>query len=557
MAQDSGSATPTTARQDIDLDEIEVEILILAKNPNNMKATCSFLARRGWPTTATGNLSKAIEYIAEKRPDIVMVSLNHPSPAVVRLPDLIAQTFNLICVGFVEGTDTASTTKLNSFKIRYKISGTPSGPNFQRGIRRILAEKYNIKEDKSDERERHSGSSGNVNVRGGGMGKDDGVLVQSGPSPVPGNSSIMQEGNQSGDAMSARTGGASGKMKHGQSGAPSGEHINMSEEGVAASTGSALASSEKEDQDLGNVMQLGMGGKDVGDSVIAKSGRKRLKEVTGHDAARDAAGNMFYGENLDPSNPRIETTQPEVAADLVGMLKKSLLGDHAAENSPLGLLEKAVEASLNHQCEVNPAIQPTPLTTVSKVGVFPIESQTLPGFLIVALEFGATDDQKRFLKDCENALKGNFETMGVPAKIDTGFWLDVPEISFQQWVETAGAFNFKLIHHGHEVGVSFFQTEKSMAKAEAAEAEGMHTIDVKEISTNEPVTFKAFLYLKENKKFYLYLRNGRQLQPEQKGRLEESKITQIFLKSGDLENLRMFLASAYLKDTIRTSRDAA
>jgi len=189
--------------------------------------------------------------------------------------------------------------------------------------------------------------------------------------------------------------------------------------------------------------------------------------------------------------------------------------------------------------------------------VFPIDSSALPGFLVVALEVGAAEDQKRFLRNCENALLSSFQSMGVQGKLEGGFWLDVPAIAFSQWSENAGTFSFKLNHKGHEVGVSYFQTEKSMAKASSSAEKGMYTIDLTEISTDEPVTFKAYLYLKENKKFYLYLRNGRQLQPEQKERLGENKISQVFLKTVDLENLRMFLAAAYLKETIRNSRDAA
>ena len=136
-----------SVNQDVDIDELEVEILVLAKNPNNLKAAVAFLDRRGWPTRVTGNISTAIEEIAKKRPDFVLISFNHPSPAVVRLPDLIVQTFNLVCVGFVEGTDNLSAGKLTSIKMRHKIFGLPSGPNLHRGIRRILAEKFNLKLD--------------------------------------------------------------------------------------------------------------------------------------------------------------------------------------------------------------------------------------------------------------------------------------------------------------------------------------------------------------------------------------------------------------------------
>ena len=81
----------------------------------------------------------------------------------------------------------------------------------------------------------------------------------------------------------------------------------------------------------------------------------------------------------------------------------------------------------------------------------------------------------------------------------------------------------------------------------------MCKVNVIDISIDEPVTFKAYLHLKENDKFYLYLRNGRKIQPEQKQRLEANEISEVFMKTVDVENFRMFLASAYLKETIRNT----
>ena len=118
------------------------------------------------------NISKAIEYISEKRPDFVLLSYDHPSPALAKLPDLIAQTFNIPCVAFVETNNNASMQKLSQLKMRHKIFGQPSGPNFQRTLRRILAEKFDVRlDDKAaHEESSHGEKSGSINVRGGAYG---------------------------------------------------------------------------------------------------------------------------------------------------------------------------------------------------------------------------------------------------------------------------------------------------------------------------------------------------------------------------------------------------
>lgn len=619
MAQETGAGQ--NANQEINIDELEVEILIVAKNPSNLKQTCAFLTRRGWPTVAHGNLSKAVEEIAEKRPDIVMISFNHPSPAVQKLPEIIAQTFNLMCVGFVEGTDTASTSKLNNMKLRHKIFGTPSGPNFHRGIRRILAEKFNIKLDEKPEKAEREN---NVTVRGGkgdgaadksaqnsahGLGADKrrGPVVISGKSGAgvegagAGNLAYMPDakdgshvadddngggfahGQQSGDGdqvMGAQRGSGSGKSLKAHEGSGSGNALSGVQSGSAenasssgqlgrggglnglAGQGGAAGSAESEDDyghdnaqteddDIGSVNQMGKDFKKKGDMALGK--RKKLKALTATDA-HDAGGNMMLGEDLDPGNPQPPPPVSDInKKDLAEMLKKSLFDGGVEEHSPQSLMEKAVEKAIGDVCQRNPDIRPIPLKTVTKVGVFPLDSAAVPGYLVIALEDAPAEDQKRFLKNCESALRGAFETMGVAGKLENGFWMDVPQTPFDQWVQNAGVFSFKQTHLGCEVGVSYFQTERPIVKAQPSDIKDMYTVALDDISTDEPVTFKAYLHLKANDKFYLYLRNGRQLQPEQKQRLQANEIGVVFMKTVDLENFRVFLAAAYLKETIRSS----
>ncbi|MGZ3723847.1 MAG: hypothetical protein ACXVA9_12980, partial [Bdellovibrionales bacterium] len=519
-------------------------------------------------------------------------SFNHPSPAAMRLPEIIAQTFNLVCVGFVEGTDTASISKLNTIKMRYKIFGTPSGPNFHRGIRRILAEKFNIKIEERPQEEKAKREA-NVTVRGSKAGdsaavvqksesggtQNRGPVIISGKTPG-GSDSVKQSGmgykpdHSSNDGKAGDTTGnngpiissgpeSSGMNSAMQAGNGAGTDNSVMQEGDGSAAknsimqeggGAAEAMGAAQDgspggKDTGSVIQLGQDYEKPGQTATGGK-RKKLKALTASETSRDAGGNLLFGENLDPNLPVPEAVP---APDLVGMLKKSLFDNEPEESTPQTLMEKAVENALTQICQRNPDIQPVALKMVTKIGVFPIDSAVIPGYLVIALEHAAAEDQKRFLRNCENTLRGSFESMGVAGKIESGFWLDVPQVPFEQWAQNAGTFNFKMNHLGHEVGVSYFQTEKPLTKPKLSKEKGMYVVGLADISTDEPVTFKAYLHLKENDKFYLYLRNGRQLQPEQKQRLEANEVSEVFMKTVDLENLRMFLAAAYLKDTIRNT----
>ena len=102
------NASTENIRQEFDLDNIEVGILIITSSVKGLEGAASFLSRRGWPTAVLSSVSQAIEYIAEKQPDFVLISLNHPNPSMAKVPDLITSSFRVTCIAFVENQDNSS-----------------------------------------------------------------------------------------------------------------------------------------------------------------------------------------------------------------------------------------------------------------------------------------------------------------------------------------------------------------------------------------------------------------------------------------------------------------
>src|SRR5437879_2991835 len=90
------------ANSSINVDDLEVDILILAKAESSVKVAAEYLTKHGWPTTIMTNVPDAIEHIGKSKPDIIFVSFSHPNPQIQKLPEMITQSFNLICVGFSE-----------------------------------------------------------------------------------------------------------------------------------------------------------------------------------------------------------------------------------------------------------------------------------------------------------------------------------------------------------------------------------------------------------------------------------------------------------------------
>lgn len=540
MADDSSSVT--SAKVEIDLDNIEVEVLILCKNPNAVNACTTFLNRRGWPTTVVTDVGKCVEYVADRRPDFVLLSLSHPSSAITKLPDLITQTFNLPCIGFVESSDATSSARLSAAKMRYKISGLLSGPSIYRTIRKILADRFDIEHDDK------------AFPEGPTTAADGGVIIQktvSGPTANKG-AQLIKGGDQPVKANEEESGPTSLFFKK---------------------SGKPVMADPLQDPNL-------LDPQSEADAILAgvapvkKKSRQSLKDLEGAARLRDSSGNMLFGQSLEKDKQPHVTMMP--TPDLIASVKKSLFGESgeditaylgpetagieegiAADRSQQSLMEKAVEGAMGQFCQTIPDVAPLKLLEVTHAGVFPVDSPTHPGYLVVVWQAPDQVAREEFLRGCQHEIELAFASMNVPGKLEGGFWVELPPVGFEEWTSREAKFRFTFAHQKREVGIAFFQMNEPLPKPTPPAAEhGMYSIKVDKISTDVPVTFRAFIHFVQNNRFFLYLRNGRRLQPEQKQRLLE-KHKDFYMKSGDLENLRQYMATTYLGDSVKKLKKAA
>jgi hypothetical protein len=599
MSQDSGSNENLPA-QEVDLDSIEVDILIICKNQNALSMAASFLTRRGWPTTVITNMGKAVEFVAEKKPDFVLVSYSHSNPAVAKLPELITQTFNLTCIGFVETFDTGSQTRLNNLKLRYKIQGQASGPTIHRTIRKILGERFNVDngvdgKDELDRASKEAQQSDRQTVAGNSKAEaknGSSVIVQksnkgpggAGPAAimVKGGSAVASKGRSAADIAESKESEAgddydieSSMQRYASD--PDSESESggsFTQQGAAGSTGGSATTSgpsgskggkgkvkssaalEDESSSEGEVVSTGK-------YTMQKSARRSLKEL--NRAQQGEAGTSettepAVGYDGSPGGPAIVTS-----GSLVDQLKAKLFGEEGsgaegsavetgpeesvASSGPASLLEKAVEQALAKVCKRSDGEEIRPLDRITSVGVIPVDSPGRSGYLVVGVE-AEISRQQEFLSAVEGAIRESFESIQVPGKLESAFWLDLPEVNLIEWASICAEFELVMPHSGSEIAVAFFAIEGAMPRPEKTE-NGMYSISLDQIEINEPVPFKAYLHMKKNQKFFLYLRNGRRLQAAQKDRLKQRAVKEIYMKSVDIENLRSFLAANFLRSSIK------
>lgn len=492
MSQDTGSASSNS--QKVDIDDIEVSILIIAKNSNRVSPASTFLNRRGWPTTVTNNLGRAIEMISDTMPDFVMVSYNYNHPALAQLPDMVVGTFNLSMIGFAELMDAQTKAKLMSAKVQYRLTGQPSGPNIQRFIRKILAERYQI-DSAEDEAKKDEAKESRRELAGG---VDTNDTKSSGP-------------------MIFQKGGADPKKRRTLKSITGNNNLSKEEMFKAMERFSqVLAASSEPEVEAESEVEPG----EASDQWGAEWPEEELSLTPGTPAEEELTAAVN-----PPSQPLIERSPMQLA------------------------LEQAMGSSFQ-AADAQQTIE-----MVERVAVFPVNSSTDPGYLVVAWE--GTDAEDKFLQTCHESLARAFQQNKLLGDVENGFWVQIPQIDYWQWVKSASKFFFSLAHNQSQLGTAFFSLPEGIVGPKPSEHPGMIEIAVEQIATNQPVNFKAYLRLKENDKFYLYLRNGRQLMPEQKQRLIERNIRQFSLKTVDYDNLRIFLASSFLLSTIKSSNPKA
>ena len=590
--------------QDVDLDDIEVVILVIAKNPTKISQAANFLSRRGWPTTVMSNLSQAIEFASDQKPDFVLISINHPNPAVSKFSNLLSSTFGSTCVAFAENLDNASAARLSKNALPLKIQGQASGPNLHRSLRKILAEKLNIQlDDRGQNQERTNPSDRAVTVKGNSAADGQTVIQKNevgatqnkGPTMIKG-----EEANPSGAGKFQNESISSGKytmtkknrrslkelsqnpldqpgdVVMGESAAIA-ERLKKSLFGDSPELESSATDSDSEDftaEEKASPDEDGDPSITSRRSAMGKHGQTSAQmnqqgsnEQSSHQNTSGGSPNQSGGHSGAIGHPGYkpgsrpasgsknsqmshESSTDHVSSASDSKKKSSLQKKSLASVGPHSIIERAVREAIREIARPG-TVGHAPLEVIEQVGVFPIDSPTLPGYLVLAWPHEEKSAIEPFFKQAQIIIGNTFKKMGVQAHLEPGFFVTLPQVEFATWAQESSSFFFSTAHGNEEIGVAFFATQKPIPKPKQIEDKNMYSIDLDNISTDQPVNFKVYLHMKKNKKYFLYLRNGRQLQPEQKERLEGHKVKDLYMKTIDVENLRMFLASCHLRKKIK------
>ncbi|MCB0384268.1 MAG: hypothetical protein KDD43_02665 [Bdellovibrionales bacterium] len=331
---------------------------------------------------------------------------------------------------------------------------------------------------------------------------------------------VEEEGPGSGKEHRAdQKGSGPGLEASGTQTGPTGEMFD-------AKAGAAESGAEKSALQKGP----GLAGDSVGSGTDSKSGQGYLggpaKEGQDHTAGTEAAGTKDLKSQLKSLNAKI----PPKSEDMVG-------------------LAKAVKKALDEVCRENNQ-QTKYLVRAPVLGVIPYRSGKQNGFVTVAWADHHNKGSQGFLEALRFSLMNFLPMEGVKASLDQEFILEVDDIHFLKLAEGESEFLIIREHEGLEVGVAFFKGDPSKTHVKKA-VDKMVSIKIDDLSTEDPVTFKAYLKMELNQKYVLYLTEGRKILSSQKDRLKKSKVPGLHVNEEDFEKFLRYLSQVEVRNLVR------
>lgn len=538
-----------------DIDRLGVRVLIVVHQRLKFDPVYQYLSRRGWLVEVTASLNEAIKYVITSKPDLVLLSVNHPHPQVPKLPGFLNQSLKTPCVLFGENADNKTMARLNNSTYSLKILERPSGPTIDRKLKQILQEKFKSEEEFAKTRlarnqhlqSKTKGAPSTPKITENQKSKL-GLLPNAQKSHEP-NHPIIQQGNKSGTGGGPIVIGGNTPKKEAA-------FINLTKNSKSKSHLVMPEGGENVDSLLPDYEGMNTNG-DLNLLKPSETSADQWKDNEGDENFEDLSLLLAQAahESTENYDPESATLTNDVVLEPPGS-KESLLVGAEINRMPqeFNFFFQAVNGAATHLGGESVSEASKILDAVSQLGVIPVSSEDICGYLVVA----NADQDSTFLSminEYRDQLIGLlFDQKRKDILIDSAFLIDTSTVEFKDWAHFCGSVFINKSIQGKEFVIAFFEVplESSNFKIDLNSNLDMASVKIEELSTRAPVNFKTFLYLPKNDKYFLYLKEGRTLSEKQKANLVESKVADVFIPKEDIQKFKIYSASNLINDLIES-----
>jgi len=157
-------------------------MLILKSHSGALATVETFLRNRGWQITSTANLKEALVQAVSRKPNYILISMDHPHKKARALPRVLAQAVPAAAVMvFAENQTSASYNVLNGCLCEYKVYPPITGPAIERCVNKYL----------KDQQTRATLQMAGESMKGEGASVNDMISIKGGLLPENENASRL------------------------------------------------------------------------------------------------------------------------------------------------------------------------------------------------------------------------------------------------------------------------------------------------------------------------------------------------------------------------------
>ena len=544
MSKGNLNGFDTTSSQ-VDIDSLEVSLFVLCKNQAKFETTKKFLDRRNWPTRVFTSVNELISCLSKEKPEYVLISADYPSPKTAQLPKLLVQTFNVEVIAFIEEHTGNSMVRLSAIQTPLKISNRISGPTLFRNIKKFLSKRYGLDKNTSNQSKKTFSSESSkkqnefINIKSSQTAKEA-VHIKSTKSPEESieelsgrlthqpNSDIS---NYKNDQQERYTLGKSEKS------------TPESDKSHVKKTDALHSVEQKKESDLpiNSLQQVqedqpGVQQEKKEKEQIKNQGEQYTKKTTSQELDKDFQNTKNLNENT-VANTQNKNTQ-----------NKSTINDRLslAIETALSMTAFGEDVLIYHSDRVDFLYS------------FLLNFPKLKSNYIISLHVSDPEtDSRKFCEQFFNNFQESLDKIKEKFQLGKINLLSLEYFDFKSWNREKDIRTYSYQQGKGEAVVSALEVNSDFTVKIDADIEKIKTpFPVKNIPVDTEIDFNVYLYLRDNKKYFKYVANGKKISPKQKQRLM-NRDQDLHVDHEDVEKLNEYLMKEKINNFFKESKKAS
>jgi hypothetical protein len=500
-------------------------LLFVTNLPENVKIVLSFLSKRDFSVFVETEIKEAVVKVFEKKPDFIFIAWDHSDKKIMMLPKLLEKSTASIIVPFINKNTKESILRFSQCPLNPKLYPPISGPAIERLILKhskedveFLTKVNQFKTSTATEQEVIS-IQNNLNALAA-RESESIETISANDTPNIENLQVKMPARPLMDMVLPDDLEKLTQELEDRNFTLEQEKQELSEEQLSV----MKASLSKEVTDpLTNILQS-IEELEVEPEVLTAEEVSPDKDLSASQGKQDFSSAK---KNIYSTAEKSDQAKEEL------LIEKS--GADFSRKNPLFFKDESAEIKNHQPSEI---VNEQPVASLFQVYCFSIVANNWCGYFVVSTK--AKLDYPSLDLAFNEWLKKQFPNLGDITERDF-FEFSQVDLHAVEEIEKMAEMNEILKAHNYEFHISLFSVKPDDMKVEFNSEKSYIKIFTRDIPTDDPIGFNLFLHLPENQKYLLYSAKNKPLNDEQKVRLLNKNITQLYTQIGDEHVYRKFL----------------